>query len=426
MNSSSFGSSIQNCKDLSILVDQLNGQNYVGFSKRDLSIQGLFITEDSSAKKLTLDELSTQISIVAATAASLFSFTLTDRGELEEALRLHCHTITTFSSYLDPGPIKEELLKNLLNAEQKLLGPSSEDAHRIFRPRQACCSRDEAQKIILFHHQILHTKKEGKELGTVPPSKALECIIEDLTQYSIHTSTHPGLPTLIDDLKFALSIKKQYYESFNSKDIAKRVCERVHLMSQKDNPASVIIAGGCSDHTVYYQIYREKMGYAFTIFNTGLGAYRISETDPRIKILQYEKIPLEKLINEDFLEKLIDSKKDDSMERIDKIIYDHFFCERLKNCTFVHKQNSQVGNSCVTKALMCLIRHNLGKEEERSFKAWLTEIKINWLRSIENKLVPEFYQMELGFAQEALDKRKIKALQVQPAQKAYFSFLRFW
>lgn len=85
MNSSSFGSSIQNCKDLSILVDQLNGQNYVGFSKRDLSIQGLFITEDSSAKKLTLDELSTQISIVAATAASLFSFTLTDRGELEEA-----------------------------------------------------------------------------------------------------------------------------------------------------------------------------------------------------------------------------------------------------------------------------------------------------------------------------------------------------
>lgn len=401
---------IQDCNYFSNLIDHLTSQNYIGFSKKDCPIQELFITDDPSQGVLNPDEIVNKIFIAA------FSL-LEDRENTGEALHLLCHALASYSSHLDPGPAKKTLLSYSLVVERSLLRARNKVAHHIFRPGQACCSPLDVNKLILFHQQILQTKNQESELYNIYPNFALESIIDDLTQYYTQISKHPRLPSLIEDLRFTLSIRNQYLEFLKYKDkfleesnaIAKRLYDQVQLMSQKGGPSSVIIAGGCLDHTVDYQIEKKENGYTFTTFNTGFRAFKMPGTISYVGMPQYDQLPLEKF-SEEFFQQLVRSKLDNDMIKISDAIHGHLFCKELTNFIFVHAQKRQAGNSCVTKALMALLHYNLGKKEVVSFKTWLTEVKTKWLQSIESKLQPDFYQREHGFAQEALARRKVKLL----------------
>lgn len=394
---------IISCNYLTNLVGQLDGQNAIGFSKQDPAIPDLFIVPKSSEDVLSVEEVSKKICMAAE---YLFS---QGREEAEEPLHRLCHTLAS----LDPSLFNGELLDCFEEIEKTLIGGlSNKVVHRIFRPGQACCSPIDVTKLILFHQQLLQTKTDEKELYSISAKFALKSIIEDLTRY--RESSHPRLGTLIEDLKFAEVIRTDWEALVGlerdellaaTNVIAKKIYAQVQLLATGE-VKSVIIAGGCSDHTVYFQIECKGNQYALTAFNTGFGSCDI-KGKKLIGMRQYDQIPLIKF-SKKFFRILIMHKFLEDMKKINEIVHKHFYCKELKNKSFVLEQKSQIGSSCVTKALMALLHYNLGKEEKLTLKTWLTEVKIEWLQTIESRLQPEFYQRELEYAQEALSRRNNK------------------
>ncbi len=344
------------CNHLSNLISQLNDKNYIGTPEPESYITDLFVTDEFSDKVI-------------------------DQNDIE--------------------------------------GVTRDVVNNIFRLGETCCSSDEVEKLVLFHQQLLQTKTEESELYRMNTAHALKFIIADLNRYPGLVANHRW-QTLIEDLKFTKSLANQMDLAQDEEEVVKavasRIYDKVQLLSQKEGPSSVIIPAGFKDHRIYNQIEWKENGYVFTTFNTGSYAYTIE--DSLIAILQWNQIPREKLTRK-FFEVIIAKNFEEGTDdlKMNSDVSNYLYSKELRNGACVRVQRTQAGDSCVTKALMSLFRYNLGTKEIYSYKAWLTETKIEWLKSIESKLQPAFYERELDFAQEALTRRKAKVLLYEPVPR---------
>lgn len=277
----------------------------------------------------------------------------------------------------------------------------------------------------LLYHKVLNTKTERQKLNGFNNDSALQSIIQDLTGFaSTLNYQHPVLEDLISDLIFAHSIAKDQEVERSMASLftsvgfsyssAHAIIHKVRLLPKGPNSRdhAVIISGGTKNHAVIYQIQRQENGkFRFTIANTGEGSFR--KTVSTIANLIYTDLDENQLSTEFIYALLLNSVHAKKMKDVNTLIKSKLSIENNKNLKYSPEYNPQLNGICTVKSIFALLNVELGQDQHRRFKVYMTEKAIKRFDKAIKK-APSFLTKKeteeiRKEAQEVLAKRKSKA-----------------